>query len=469
MTMNQLETASSDAPSRGTTLDARVAEEERIFLSRQPRSGQMYQRARRVLAGGVTSSWQITRPQPVFIDHGSGSKIVDVDGNEYVDFHGGYGAGLAGHAHPAIVEAVSAQVRRGTHFAQPNADAVTVAEELARRFRLPMWRFMNSGTEATMDAVHLMRAVTGRDLIIKVEGCYHGHHDSVQVSVAPSENEPIGAIDHPQSVPSSAGIPKAITSLTLVATFNDLLSVEQLLEAHRDQVAGMIVEPIMMNAGIISPASGYLEGLKELLHRYGALLCFDEVKTGLAAGPAGATGISGVVPDIVCLAKAIGGGLIVGSVGATEELMGHVSHGDYEMVGTFNGNPLSMAAARAMLEQVATDSAYRRLDRLRQRIGDALSATIERTGLPAHVVSVGAKGCVTFSTSPARNYRDFLTIDGRYNHLHWLCQHNGGVFLPPWGKTEQWLLSVQHDDSDIELFIANFERFAEIVATVSAA
>ena len=464
MTMNQIDTASSDAPPPRTTLDALIAEEERIFLARQPRSTELYQRARRVLAGGVTSNWQITRPQPVFIDHGSGSKIVDVDGNEYVDLHGGYGAGLAGHAHPAIVEAVTAQVRRGTHFAQPNEDAVAIAEELARRFGLPVWRFMNSGTEATMDAVHLMRAVTGRDLIIKVEGCYHGHHDSVQVSVAPKENDPIGPADRPQSVASSAGIPDAVTALTLVATFNDLASVEHLLKEHRGKVAGMIVEPIMMNAGIVPPAPGYLEVLRELLHRDDALLCFDEVKTGLAAGPSGATGISGVVPDIVCLAKAIGGGLIVGAVGASAALMDHVARGDYEMVGTFNGNPLSMAAARAMLERVATDDAYERLSRLRERIDESLSSAIERSGLSAHVVSVGAKGCVTFSTSAVRNYRDFLAIDGRYNHLHWLCQHNGGVFLPPWGKTEQWLLSVQHDDSDVERFVANFERFAQITA-----
>ena len=162
-----------------------VAEQERIFAERQPRSREMAAVAAASLAGGVTSSWQITAPQPVWLSHGLGSKVYDVDGNEYVDLHGGYGVGLAGHAHPAIVEAVRRQVARGTHFAQPTRDAVAVADELAARFRQPLWRFANSGTEATMDAVHLMRAITGRDLIIKVEGCYHGHHDSVQVSVAP--------------------------------------------------------------------------------------------------------------------------------------------------------------------------------------------------------------------------------------------------------------------------------------------
>lgn len=440
-----------------------IEEQEEVFLDRQPRSRQLHARAAKVLAGGVTSSWQITRPQPVFIDRGVGSKIYDVDGNEYVDLHGGYGAGLAGHAHPAIVEAVARQVRRGTHFAQPSEDAIVVAERLVERFGIPRWRFTNSGTEATMDAVHLMRAVTGRDRIIKVEGCYHGHHDAVQVSVAPEEDEPIGPVANPASVAASSGIPQAMVDLTLVASFNDLGSVARLLEAHPAGVAGMIVEPIMMNAGIIHPDDGYLAELASLLHRHGALLCFDEVKTGLAAGYGGATALTGVTPDVICLAKAIGGGLITGAVGASEEVMAHVANGDYEMVGTFNGNPLSMAAARAMLEEVATADAYERLDRQRQQIGERLEASIRRHGLPAHVVSAGAKGCVTFSTSPVRNYRDFLAVDDRFNHLHWLFQHNGGVFLPPWGKTEQWLVSVQHDDTDVRRFTDNFEHFGAAV------
>ena len=262
----------------------------------------MSARAERSLAGGVTSSWQITRPQAVWISHGAGSKVYDVDGTEYVDLHGGYGAGLAGHAHPAIVEAVRAQVARGTHFAQPTEDAIAVAEELAGRFGLELWRFENSGTEATMDAVHLMRAVTGRDLIIKVEGCYHGHHDSVQVSVAP-EGDAIGPADRPIGVPGSSGIPQAIMDLTVIVGYNDLDSVARVLAEHPGEVAGMIIEPIMMNAGIIHPDDGYLAGLKELLHRHGALLTFDEVKTGLTAGPAGATGVTGVTPDVIALGE----------------------------------------------------------------------------------------------------------------------------------------------------------------------
>ena len=193
------------------------------------------------------------------MSHGEGSKVYDVDGNEYVDMHGGYGASIAGHAHPAIVAAVSNQVRRGTHFAQPTEDAIWIAGELARRFGLPLWRFANSGTEATMDAVHLARALTGRDLIIKVEGCYHGHHDSVQVSVLPEADE-VGPRDHPIGVPGNTGIPAAIRDLVIVVPFNDADAVARALAEHRGQIAAMILEPVMMNAGIIPPDDGYLAG-----------------------------------------------------------------------------------------------------------------------------------------------------------------------------------------------------------------
>jgi glutamate-1-semialdehyde 2,1-aminomutase len=453
-----------DLPARAPVdLGRVIAEQERIFTQRQPKSASMAARARDSLAGGVTSSWQITAPQPVWLSHGRGSKIYDVDGNEYVDLHGGYGAALAGHAHPAIVEAVRGQVTRGTHFAQPTEDALVVAGELARRFGLPLWRFANSGTEATMDAVHLMRAITGRDLIIKVEGCYHGHHDSVQVSVTP-DPEDVGPAGKPAQTPASTGIPDAIIRLTLIAGFNDLDSVARLLDEHPDGIAGMIIEPIMMNAGIIPPEPGYLASLKDLLHAHGALLTFDEVKTGLTAGPGGATGLSGVVPDITCLAKSIGGGIAVAAIGGSRQVMEHVANGDYEQVGTFNGNPLAMAAARAMLCEVATPEAYERIERLRARAVAGLELEIARDGLAAHVVSAGAKGCVVFSPQPVRDYRGFLDVDDRYSQAHWLFQHNGGVFLPPWGKTEQWLISVQHDEDDIDRFVANFAGFARSIS-----
>ena len=315
-----------------------------------------------------------------------------------------------------------------------------------------------------MEAVHLMRAITGRDLIIKIEGCYHGHHDSVEVSIVP-DREGIGSPERPIGLVANTGIPEAIVSLTRIATFNDVDSVRTILADYPGQVAGMIIEPIMMNIGIVPPLPGYLAELKEVLHADGALLTFDEVKTGLTVGPGGATALFGVEPDIIALAKSIGGGLICGAVGGTAAVMEHVANGDYEMVGTFNGNPLSIRAALTMLEDVATDDAYRRIGEHRERIDKEFTAAIAETGLVAEVISVGAKGCVTFSAEPVRNYRDFLEVDDRYNHAHWLCQHNGGVFLPPWGKTEQWLISVQHDDADVDRFVENFRRFARAVSS----
>src|SRR5580658_3317641 len=357
-------------------------------------------------------SWQITAPQPVWLSHGHGSKVYDVDGNEYVDLHGGYGAALAGHAHPAIARAITEQATRGTHFAQPTPDALAVAAELAHRFGLPRWRFANSGTEATMDAVHLMRAITGRALIIKVEGCYHRHHDSVQVSVAPGP-EVAGPRDRPPQAASSTGIPRPIIDLTLVATFNDRGSQARLLDEHPGQVAGMIIEPIMMNAGIIPPEPGYLAALKALLHEHQALLTFDEVKTGLTVGPGGVTALEGVRPDLVCLAKSLGGGVAVAAIGGTEPVMDYVAGGGYEMVGTFNGNPLAMAATKAMLTEVATPEAYQRIERLRARAADGIERAIKDTGLTAHVVTAGAKGCVAFTAEPVRDYRGFLGVDDR--------------------------------------------------------
>jgi glutamate-1-semialdehyde 2,1-aminomutase len=445
-----------------TKLKEIIAEQEEIFVRRQPVSARLARQAAEHLAGGVTSSWQITAPQPVWLSHGRGSKVYDVDGNEYVDLHGGYGASLAGHAHPAIAAAIIEQAKNGTHFAQPTPDAITVAAELARRFGLPRWRFANSGTEATMDAVHLMRSITGRDLIIKIEGGYHGHHDSVQVSVAPDE-EDAGPQDKPASVPSSTGIPKAITDLTLIAAYNDIGGVARLLDENQGQVAGMILEPVMMNAGIIKPEPGYLAGLKALLHERGALLTFDEVKTGLTVGPGGVTMNENVQPDLITLAKSLGGGVAVAAIGGTGKVMDHVAAGGYEMVGTFNGNPLAMAATRAMLTEVVTPEAYKKIEKLRQRAKTGIEQAIKDNQLTAHVVTAGAKGCVVFSAEPVENYRGFLGVDDRYSHAHWLYQHNGGVFLPPWGKIEQWLISVQHDEADIDRLIENFAVFARAI------
>jgi glutamate-1-semialdehyde 2,1-aminomutase len=236
--------------------------------------------------------------------------------------------------------------------------------------------------------------------------------------------------------------------------------VARLLDEHEGQIAGMILEPVMMNAGIIKPEPGYLAGLKDLLHGHGVLLTFDEVKTGLTVGPGGVTRLENVQPDVITLAKSMGGGVSVAAIGGTEQTMAHVADGGYEMVGTFNGNPLAMAATRAMLTEVATPEAYQNIERLRQRAAAGIQDAIDDNDLVAHVVTAGAKGCVVFAADPVTSYRGFLGVDDRYSHAHWLYQHNGGVFLPPWGKIEQWLISVQHDEADIDLLVENFAVFA---------
>lgn len=441
-------------------LDELIEKGERLFVERQPRSAELTARARRSLAGGVTSNWQIAWPQTVWMSHGKGAKIFDADGDEYVDMHGGYGVGILGHGHPHLQRTLAERISYGTHFAQPTEDAIVVADDLARRFGLPLWRFNNSGTEATMDAVHLMRALTGRDLIVKIEGCYHGHHDSVMVSVYNSADE-IGPVDRPHNPPSGTGLPDAITGLTLVVPFNNIEVLERLFAERADAIAGVILEPIMMNAGIIPPEENYLERVCDLVHEHGALVTFDEVKTGVTTSPGGATAMFGVTPDIITLAKAIGGGVPCGAIGGTRDVMSAIVDGRYEQVGTFNGNPLTMRAARVTLTEILDESAYAHLGDLRDRMVKGSQEVIDRYELPAYPVAFGAKGCITFSVNPVRNYRDFLAVDERFSHLHWLVQHNGGVFLPPWGKSEQWMLSVQHTIDDVDRFLDNFESFAK--------
>lgn len=440
-------------------MDQLIVEQEKIMLGRTERSQAMRAEAQSVLAGGVASSWQDAPPCAVWIDHGKGSKIWDVDGTEYSDFHGGFGVGLAGHAHPAIVAAVQDRVTKGTHFAQPTEDAIVVARELSKRFGLPQWRYNNSGTEATMDAFHLMRVATGRSKVIKVEGSYHGHHDAAQVSVYPTLEE-AGSVEAPHSVRYSTGIPDPMAQLTVIVPFGDLAAVDRALATHNGEIAGMIVEPVMMNIGLIPPPDGYLADLKALLHQHGAWLAFDEVKTGLGLAPGGATELLGVTPDLLCTAKAMAGGLPCGAIGGVDELMGLIADRTYEQVGTFNGNPLTMAAARATLTEVLTPDAYRHVDTLREAQVKGCEDVLARYQLPGFVRAFGAKGAVIFTESLS-NYRDFLDYDDQWGNAHWLYQHNNNVFLPPWGKCEQWTMSVQHTMEDVNRFVANLDTMAQ--------
>ncbi len=267
--------------------------ETRRLLDNTQKSKALYERALNSLPQGVGSSFQAGDPYPIYLREGHGSHVWDVDDNEYVDTHGGFGCMVVGHAHPKIVEAITRAAKTGTHFAAPTEDMVLFAEELCRRFQLEKVRFANSGTEATMSAIRVARAATGRDDIVKIEGSYHGHHDQVMFSVVPNADV-MGGREMPSSVPMSLGVPKYLEGHTHVVPFNDLVLLERLLQERGNEIACLIIEPVMMNIGIAEPEPGYLQGLKDLLHRFGALLIFDEVKCGAAIAPGGATERYGV-------------------------------------------------------------------------------------------------------------------------------------------------------------------------------
>jgi len=383
-----------------------------------------------------------------------------VDGREYVDFHNGFGVMCVGHANPTIGDAVKARHDLGTHFAAPTDGSIVVAEELVDRFGLPQWRFVNSGTESTMDAVHLARGVTGRDVILKIEGSYHGHHDAVMVSVYPPL-EALGERDDPRSVPYGDGYPQALTELTRAVPFNDAEALESALEKLDGQVAGLIMEPAMMNINIIPPVEGYLERVRELCTAHGVKLIFDEVKTGATIARGGARQRFGVEPDMITLAKAICGGYPGGAIGMTDEVAAAVTDGRVHQYGTFNGNPLVMAAAQATLTEVLTEDAYTKLERANDWLLGRCDEIIERYGLPCYTEGLGAKGCVIFSAEPLREYRDYLTkVDGELATLAWLYHMNNGVFMTP-GVEEEWTLSIAHSEDDLQRFVDALEAFAK--------
>jgi glutamate-1-semialdehyde 2,1-aminomutase len=425
-------------------------------------SAAMYARATRSLSGGVASSYQLRDPWPIYLVDGRGARVRDVDGNEYWDFHNGFGSMVQGHSHPAIVEAVRERVELGTHFAAVTADAILVAEELQRRFGLAQWRFVNSGSEATMDAIRIARAKTGRDTIMKIFGSYHGHHDGVMVSIGVPYDE-IGDREDLASLPYGAGIPQAVVDLTIAVPFNDAPAMERRiarLEREGRPPACVIMEAAMMNLGVVLPEPGYLEEVREITARHGIVLIFDEVKTGLAIAAGGATERFGVTPDIVTLAKTLGGGLPSGAIGGSAEAMSVVEDGSVYQVGTYNGNPLAMAAARASLERVLTPAAYAHLNELNDRIVAGCDAVIERHRLPGYAVGVGSKGCVTFSPERVLDYETFKAHqDGAVTELAWLWNMNRGIYMTP-GREEEWTLSVTHTPEAIDAYIAAFDDLA---------
>ena len=465
----------SDADTDGMTSRAREIGQRELarLLERIPASARLFERAVRSMPLGVASTFQAGDPYPVYLARGNGSHVWDVDGNEYLDFHSGFGVNLVGHAHPKIIDAVSEAARTGTHFAVTTEVTVALAEEICRRFRLEQIRFVNSGTEATMDAIRVARAATGRDRILKIEGSYHGHHDAVLFSVVPeadvlglretTSGQPADSVgDVYTTIPTSKGVPAALTELTLIVPFNDAGALEHVLDERGDEIAALIMEPVMMNIGIVMPQPGYLEAVRELCSKHGVVLIFDEVKSGATIAPGGAIERFGVQPDLACFAKAIGGGTTIGAFGGRRSVMEVVERGAAQQ-GTFNGNPLSCRAGLAALTEILTPDAYDHLAKLGTLLAEGCRRAIEDARIAAQTVDLGAKGCISYRSDPLRNYRDFLQCNVDLFAASWPWLLNRGIFMTP-GDEEQWTLSVQHSEDDVRAFVEAFGEFCAALA-----
>jgi glutamate-1-semialdehyde 2,1-aminomutase len=457
-----------------TRADEITKTETARLLERSPGSAELHARAVRFMPNGVASNFQAGDPYPIYLSHGRGPHVWDVDGLDYLDFHGGFGVNVVGHAHPKIVEAVEKAIRTGAHFAVTTPTTVALAEEINRRFGWEQMRFVNSGTEATMDAVRVARAATGRDRILKMEGSYHGHHDAVLFSVVPEAdvldlrtNVSGEAADASGSAyttqPTSKGISRSIWHDTVIVPFNDAAAVEEVFSEHGDEIAALILEPVMMNIGIVVPEPGYLQALRDLCDRFGVVLIFDEVKCGGTIAPGGATERFGVQPDLACLAKAVGGGLTIGAFGGRGSIMEIVTKGAAQQ-GTFNGNPVSSAAGLAALTEVLTPDAYAEFERRGSLLAGGCDAAISEHGIPAHTVDLGAKGCVSYRPQPLRNYRDFLDTLPELFAASYPWMVNRGIFMTP-GDEEQWTLSVQHSDEDVQRYVDAFGEFCAALAS----
>lgn len=433
------------------------------LTERTSASRRLYDRARRSMPLGVASSFQAADPYPIYLARGRGAEVWDVDGHRYLDFHNGFGAMAVGHAHPKVVAAIERAAREGTHFAVTTEATVLLAEELCRRFGLERVRFTNSGTEATMDAIRLARGTTGRDLVVKVEGTYHGHHDTVMFSVAPSLQLVTEADETGRQPPASRGIPAVLADYTLTVAYNDLDALAELLARRGPEIACFILEPVMMNVGIVLPRPDYLRGVRRLCDEHGVVLVFDEVKCGATIAAGGATERFGVQPDLLCLAKSITGGTAAGAFGGRAELMDQIGSGIAQQ-GTFNGNPLAAAAGLAALTEVLTPEAYAHLDALGSRLAAGCRAAICAHGLPAHVVDLGCKGCVSWRAEPLVDYRSFLDTDPDLFDASWAWLVNRGIFMTP-GNEEQWTLSVQHTEAHVDRFVEVFADFCAAVST----
>ncbi len=431
--------------------------------ARRSESGKLFTRAKAVLPGGVDSpvrAFGAVGGEPPFIERARGARIRDVDGRTYVDYVMSWGPLIHGHAPAGLIRALRAAAGRGTSFGAPTAQEVELARLVVRLVvSIERVRFVNSGTEATMSAIRVARAATGRDRIIKFAGCYHGHGDAFLVQ-AGSGATTLG-------VPTSPGVARGTAADTLLANYNDLASVERLCRAQRGKVAAVIAEPIAGNMGVVPPAAGFLEGLRELCDRHGALLVFDEVISGFRAARGGAQAVYGVRPDLTCLGKIIGGGLPVGAYGGRADLMAQVAPaGPVYQAGTLAGNPLAMTAGIWALSNL-TAALYRRLAALGERLADGFRSAAREVGVPLTVNVAGSVLTPFFSAGPVVDYASATASDTAAYATFFRGMLRRGIYPPP-SQFEGWFLSAAHSERDVDVTVRAARRSLEEVAAGDA-
>lgn len=410
------------------------------------RSALLFDKAKTVIPGGVNSpvrAFKSVGSQPLFIERAAGSKMVDVDGNEFIDFVGSWGPMIVGHCNPAVIAAVTAALQKGSSFGAPTELEVQLAEMvIAAVPSIEMVRMVSSGTEATMSAIRLARAYTGRDAIIKFSGCYHGHADSLLVKAGS------GAATF--GVPDSPGVPADFARYTLTAEYNDLDSVQSLIAENRGKVACIIIEPIAGNMGTVPPRKGFLEGLRGLCDREGIVLIFDEVMSGFRVAYGGAQELYGIIPDLTTLGKIIGGGLPVGAFGGKREIMELLSpSGSVYQAGTLSGNPLAMSAGIATLEILREKGFYQRLEEKSALISGAISRAAAEAGYPIYSTRVGSMLCVFFSRHEVHDWTTAAQCDTAAYGAYFRAMLEQGIYLAP-SQFETAFVSIAHSDEDIE-------------------
>ena len=431
-----------------------LKQEWELFTKQTGKSAEESRRSFKSLPLGVTSSFQHWDPYPISIVSAKGAYMTDVDGRQLLDLSMGFGAMFAGHLNPTVIEEIQTSLKTGMLFVTPSPTSTDAAQMICNRFKIDQVRFTNSGTESTMYAVRVARSATDKMGILKVEGGYHGSYDPFVVSSKPALNK-AGDPEEPTAVIDSNLVPGDI----YVVPYNNIPALEAMFEKNASKIACYIVEPVLENLAIILPDEGYLERVRELCDEYKVVLIFDEVKTGLTAGAHGASVRLGVEPDLITLAKSIGGGVPLAAFGGKKKYMDFVTNGKMAHFGTFNGNPLAMAGVRA-IDRLCSDQALAEAEMLNQQALDRISEIIAEYQLPAHTVGFGVKGCVTWSTEPVRNYRDYKATDFGVAEAHWLFALNRGIITPP-GLDEQWLISLAHGQTEINLLVEDFREFAK--------